>query len=176
MTKKKDTKQPAYACSDTIGYLKVMLLSKPKFNESREVQSKARSSYNDKYGRVSSHYTENYKAEQLVDKSTGQLGYKQEAKFTYTEKYVDKELGFTTEYQTQVKFKESVYPNKTGSSSSKSNYNNNKNHNSFWKLVRITSATEESPKKLSNLNEVNARRIWCEADGQRLGNLTSSLE
>ncbi|RXH89421.1 hypothetical protein DVH24_031778 [Malus domestica] len=29
MTKKKDTKQPAYACNDTIGYLKVMLLSKP---------------------------------------------------------------------------------------------------------------------------------------------------
>ncbi|KAM2721011.1 hypothetical protein EV2_042135 [Malus domestica] len=108
MTKKKDTKQPVYTCSDTIGYLKVMLLSKPKLNESREVQSKARSSYNNEYGRVSNHYTENYKAKQLVDKSTAQLGYKQEAKFTFTKKYVDKERGFTTEYQTQVKFKESV--------------------------------------------------------------------
>ncbi|KAB2611296.1 hypothetical protein D8674_019328 [Pyrus ussuriensis x Pyrus communis] len=44
---------------------------------------------------VSSHYTENYKAKQLVDKSTGQLGYKQKAKFTSTEKYVGKMLGFT---------------------------------------------------------------------------------
>ena len=40
----------------------------------------------------------NYKAEKLVDKSTDQLGYKQEAKFTSTEKYADKELGFTIEY------------------------------------------------------------------------------
>ncbi|KAB2610745.1 hypothetical protein D8674_018777 [Pyrus ussuriensis x Pyrus communis] len=44
---------------------------------------------------VSSHYIENYKAKQLVDKSTGQLGYTQEAKLTSTEKYVDKVLGFT---------------------------------------------------------------------------------
>ncbi|TQD85096.1 hypothetical protein C1H46_029380 [Malus baccata] len=56
-----------------------MLLSKPKLNESREVQSKARSSYNDEHGRVSSPYTENYKVEHL--------GGKQEAKFTSTQKY-----------------------------------------------------------------------------------------
>ncbi|KAM1004677.1 hypothetical protein ACFX2I_004815 [Malus domestica] len=112
-----------------------MPLSKPKLNESREVQSKARSSYNDEHGRVSSHYTENYKAEHL--------GCKQETKFTFAEKYADEELEFATKYQTQVKFKESVYPNKTGYSSSKSNYNNNKNCNSFWKLMRIASATEE---------------------------------
>ncbi|KAM1568677.1 hypothetical protein ACFX15_033365 [Malus domestica] len=74
MTKKKDTKQPANVCSGTIGYLKVMPLRKPKFNEFREVQSKARSLYNDEYGRASSHYTENYKTEQVVDKSTSQLG------------------------------------------------------------------------------------------------------
>ncbi|KAM0986287.1 hypothetical protein ACFX2C_013475 [Malus domestica] len=76
MTKKKDRKQPAYACSDTIGYIKVMLLRKPKLNESREFQSKARSSYNDECGRVSNHHIENYKVEHLVEKSTGQLGYK----------------------------------------------------------------------------------------------------
>ncbi|KAM1025703.1 hypothetical protein ACFX2I_038713 [Malus domestica] len=86
MTKKKDTKQPVYACSDTIGYLKVMPLSKSKLNESREVQSKARSSYNDEYDRVSSHYTENYKVEHL--------GCKQGTKFTFIEKYADEELGF----------------------------------------------------------------------------------
>ncbi|KAM2333342.1 hypothetical protein ACFXTH_011044 [Malus domestica] len=63
-----------------------MPLSKPKLNEFREVQSKARSSYNDEYDRVSSHYIENYKAEQL--------GCKQETKFTFTEKYADEELGF----------------------------------------------------------------------------------
>ncbi|KAM1951846.1 hypothetical protein ACFX15_006403 [Malus domestica] len=116
---------------DTIGYLKVMPLSKPKLNESREVQSKARSSYNDEYGRTSCHYTENYKAGQLTDKSTDQLGHKQEAKFTSTERYVNKELRFTTEYQTQVKFKGSVYPKKFRSSSFKSNYHNNKNRNSI---------------------------------------------
>ncbi|KAB2605800.1 hypothetical protein D8674_005517 [Pyrus ussuriensis x Pyrus communis] len=44
---------------------------------------------------VSSHYIESYKAEQLVDKSIGQLGYTQEGKFTSTKKYVDKVLGFT---------------------------------------------------------------------------------
>ncbi|KAM2436709.1 hypothetical protein EV1_013839 [Malus domestica] len=82
-----------------------------------------------------------------MDKSTSQLGYKQDAKFISTKKYEDKELGFTTEYQTQMKFKESVYPNETGFSSSKSNYDNNKNHNSYWKLVEITSVTEEFPKK-----------------------------
>ncbi|KAM1728546.1 hypothetical protein ACFX12_019038 [Malus domestica] len=43
----------------------------------------------------------NNRAEQLVDKSTGQLGYKQDVKFTSTKKYEDKELGFTAEYQTQ---------------------------------------------------------------------------
>ncbi|KAM2296969.1 hypothetical protein ACFX1S_036576 [Malus domestica] len=59
---------------------------------------------------VSSHYTENFKAGQLVDKSTDKLGYKQDAKFTSTERYVNKELRFTTKYQTQVKFKKSVYP------------------------------------------------------------------
>ena len=32
----------------------------------------------------------NYKAEQLVDKSTAQLCYKQEARFTTTERYADK--------------------------------------------------------------------------------------
>ncbi|KAM2574559.1 hypothetical protein TB2_006494 [Malus domestica] len=74
MTKKKDTKHPANVCSGTTGYLKMMPLRKPKFNESREIQSKARSSYNDEYGTASSHYTENYEAEQVVDKSTSQLG------------------------------------------------------------------------------------------------------
>ena len=63
MTKRKGTKQSVYACSDTIGYLKVMLLSKLKLNESIEVQSKARSSYKDEYDEVLNHYTENYKVE-----------------------------------------------------------------------------------------------------------------
>ncbi|RXI00631.1 hypothetical protein DVH24_000865 [Malus domestica] len=67
MAKKKDTEKPVYACSDTIGYLKVMLLSKPKLN-------------------TLNHHTENYKAEQL--------GCKQETKFTFTEQYADEELGF----------------------------------------------------------------------------------
>ncbi|TQD73838.1 hypothetical protein C1H46_040615 [Malus baccata] len=69
------------------------------------------------------------------------LGGKQKTKFTFAKKYADEELGFSVEYQTQMKFKESVYPNKIGYSSSNSNYN--KNCNSFWKLMRVASATEE---------------------------------
>ncbi|TQE01629.1 hypothetical protein C1H46_012768 [Malus baccata] len=85
----------------------------------------------------------NHKVEWLLDKSTDQLGYKQKAKFTSTEKYADEELGFYCRVPNLVKFKESVYPNKTESSLSKSNYNNNKNCNSFWKLMRIAFATKE---------------------------------
>ena len=84
------------------------------------------------------------------------MGYKQEAKFAFTEKYVDKELGSTTGYQTQVKFKESVYPNKSGSPSSKFNYNTSKNHHSVWKLVRTLTVVEEFPKETINANEVSA--------------------
>ncbi|KAB2608136.1 hypothetical protein D8674_011304 [Pyrus ussuriensis x Pyrus communis] len=76
MTKKKDTKQLAYACSDTIGYLRVMFLSKPKLDKSKKVQSKARSSYNDAYA--------------LVSWATSKR-----LKFTFIEKYVDTKLGFT---------------------------------------------------------------------------------
>ncbi|PQP97238.1 uncharacterized protein Pyn_09604 [Prunus yedoensis var. nudiflora] len=77
------------------------------------IQMKDRYSYKDAYGGGSSSFTRSYKAGEFVDKSTGGLGYEQEANYTSTDKYVDKELGFTTEYQTQVKFKKSVYPNKT---------------------------------------------------------------
>ena len=61
MTKKKDTKQLVYACSVMIGYLKVMLWSKPKLNVSKEIQRKARSSYHNKYGRAIT--LKNYKTE-----------------------------------------------------------------------------------------------------------------
>ena len=147
MTKKKDTKQPKYACSDTFGYLEVMLWSKPKLNESREVQSKARSSYKDEYCRVSSRYTEKLQGWTINGQEHWSVGLLEKAKFTSIERYMVKVLGFTTEYWTQVKFKKSVYPNKTGSLSSEFNYKNKKNRNSDWKLMRIASATEEFPKK-----------------------------
>ncbi|KAB2635449.1 hypothetical protein D8674_025983 [Pyrus ussuriensis x Pyrus communis] len=89
MTKKKDTRQSAYAYGDTIGYQEVMPLSKPRHNDSREVQSIT---------------LKNYKAEQL--------GCKQEAKFTSTKKYVDNMLGFNTEYQTESSLSKSNYNNK----------------------------------------------------------------
>lgn len=114
MSKKPDSK-PAYGYC---GYLEVMPLSKgsssSQLNESAELQIKDRYSYKDAYGEGgSSSFTASYKAGEFVDKSTGGLGYRQEANYTSTDKYVDKEIGFTTEYQTQVKFKKSVYPNKT---------------------------------------------------------------
>ncbi|TQD70812.1 hypothetical protein C1H46_043654 [Malus baccata] len=87
MTKKKDTKQSVNVCSGTIGYLKVLLLSKPKLNEFREIQSKF--DLHTMMNMVESQpiTLNTYKAEQFVDKSTGQLGYKQETKFIYTDKY-----------------------------------------------------------------------------------------
>ncbi|CAL8999662.1 unnamed protein product [Prunus brigantina] len=112
MTKKPDSQPVAF-----IGYLQVMPSSKglsssqPK--EFQQVQIKDRYSYKHAYGGGSSSFTGSCKAGKFVDKSTGGMGYKQEAKYTSTAKHVDKKLGFTTECQTQVKYKKSVYPNKT---------------------------------------------------------------
>lgn len=92
-------------------------------NVSNEVQNKVRSSYSDQYSRSSTNVTKSYKASEYVaDKSTGQMGYRQKAKYTCTDRYVDKDKGFTTEYKTQWECTKSVYPNKSSSSNNRINY------------------------------------------------------
>ncbi|PQM41690.1 uncharacterized protein Pyn_16628 [Prunus yedoensis var. nudiflora] len=91
-----------------------------EMNVSNEVENRVKSSYNDQYCRSSSSYRESYKAQEHVDKRTGQMGYKEEEKYTYNQKYVDKEQGYTFERETQVKFKDSVYPNKSATKSNNS--------------------------------------------------------
>ncbi|KAL6276208.1 hypothetical protein ACE6H2_019809 [Prunus campanulata] len=111
MPKKPDSQPAAF-----VGYLQLIPLSKgsssSQLYESQQVQIKDRYSYKHAYGGGSSSFTGSCKAGKFVNKSTGGLGYKQEAKYTSTAKHVDKKLGFTTECQTQVKVKKSVYPNK----------------------------------------------------------------
>ncbi|CAB4282699.1 unnamed protein product [Prunus armeniaca] len=112
MPKKPDSQPAAF-----VGYLQFMPWSEgsssSQLNESQQIQIKDRYSYKHAYGGGSSSFTGSCKAGKFVAKRTGGLGYKQEAKCTSTAKHVDKELGFTTECQTQVKYKMSVYPNKT---------------------------------------------------------------
>ena len=108
-----------------IGYIGVVTpsskgsSSKRMVNESSEMQSSSRMIYKDNYSGCSSKFTEQHKAEEFVDKHSGRLGYKEELKYTSTNKVNDKVQGYTTEYETQVKFKKTVYPNK-----STSKYNN----------------------------------------------------
>ena len=110
--------------------------SKRMVNESNEVHSSSRTMYKDNYSGGSNHYSTQHKAEEFVDKHSGRLGFKEEVKFTSTQKVVDKVQDYTTEYQTQVKvkktdypkvqqvkFKKTVYPNKTTSKSNNSKIN-----------------------------------------------------
>ena len=87
--------------------------SKRMVNESNEVHSSSRTMYKDNYSGCSNHYSTQHKAEEFVDKHSGRLGFKEEVKFTSTQKVVDKVRDYTTEYKTQVQFKKTVYPNKT---------------------------------------------------------------
>ncbi|KAK7847200.1 hypothetical protein CFP56_007051 [Quercus suber] len=104
-----------------IGYIGVVTpsskgsSSKRMANESSEMQSSSRMIYKDNYSGCSSKFTEQHKAEEFVDKHSGRLGYKEELKYTSTNKLNDKVQGYTTEYETQVKFKKTVYPNKSAS-------------------------------------------------------------
>lgn len=91
-----------------------------EMNVSNAVENRVKSSYNDQYCRSSSSYRESYKAQEHVDKRTGEMGYKEEEKYTYNQKYVDKEQGYTFERETQVKFKDSVYPNNSATKSNNS--------------------------------------------------------
>lgn len=86
------------------------------------MQSQVKSSYNDEYCGASSNFTKSYKEGEFVDNRSGQSGYKQEAKYTSIDKYVDKTQGYTTEYKTQLKVTKSVYTKKSATAS-KSSFN-----------------------------------------------------
>ncbi|PQM41689.1 uncharacterized protein Pyn_16627 [Prunus yedoensis var. nudiflora] len=95
--------------------------NRQQMNISNEVQNQVRSSYKDQYGGSSSNSTQSYKAREYVDKRSGHTVYKQEAKYTCNDKFVDKQQGVTTEYKTQLKVTKSVYPNKGSNSKSSNN-------------------------------------------------------
>lgn len=82
--------------------------------KSSQVETRsAHTIYKDKYSNCSSHVTQQHKKEVFVDKHSGRPGYKKEVKVTSTHKVNDKIHGNTIEHQTQVKYKKTVYPNKT---------------------------------------------------------------
>lgn len=113
-------KSPTYAYS---GYCEVVpsnqyssSSSRGRYlNESSELESSTKSVVKGDNARSSRNFSESYKSEEFVDKSTGRLGYKEEAKYSSTYKYDDVERGYTNEYQTQVKFKHVAYPMKDSS-------------------------------------------------------------
>ena len=92
-------------------------------SESSELESSTKSIHKDDFGRNSSKFSRSYKSEEFVDKSSGRLGYKEEAKYDCTYKCDDKEQGYTHEYQTQVKYKHVAYPMKNASSSNNNSSN-----------------------------------------------------
>ncbi|KAF5749446.1 hypothetical protein HS088_TW04G01415 [Tripterygium wilfordii] len=86
--------------------------------QSSEMQSGSRAIYKDKYSGCSTGYSVKEKSGEFVDGRTGRVGYKEETTYTKTLRVNDKVSGSSTEYQTQVKFKEVHTP---GPASAKSN-------------------------------------------------------
>lgn len=111
----------------TVGYVELAgsggSSNKRKVNESSDLEKSSRTIYKDKHSAYSEQFTKHHKAEEFVDKHSGRLGFKEQVTYKSTHKVNDKVQGSTTEYETQVKFKKTVYPNKSASKS-KCNYNN----------------------------------------------------
>lgn len=89
--------------------------SKRVLNKATELNSSSRMIFKDKHTSCSSHFAKHHKTEKFVDNSSGKLGYKDEVKYTSGLKFNDKVLGNTREFETKVKFKKTVYPNKSAS-------------------------------------------------------------
>ena len=89
--------------------------SKRVLNKATELNSSSRMILKDKHTSCSSHFAKQHKTEKFVDNSSGKLGYKDEVKYTSGLKFNDKVLGNTREFETKVKFKKTVYPNKSAS-------------------------------------------------------------
>ncbi|KAF5749445.1 hypothetical protein HS088_TW04G01414 [Tripterygium wilfordii] len=86
--------------------------------KSSEMQTGSRAIYKDKYSGCSSGFSVKEKSGEFVDKKSGRVGYKEETTYTDSLKVADKVSGSSTEYQTQVKFKQVYTP---GPGSAKSN-------------------------------------------------------
>ena len=94
-----------------------------QMKSSTELQSATKTSFKSVKGKASTNYKQTYTSGEFVDKSTGGIGYKEEMKYSRTSKYQDKELGYTHEYEAQVKLKHVAYPTKsTGSENKQINY------------------------------------------------------
>lgn len=89
--------------------------SKRVLNKATELNSSSRMIFKDKHTSCSSHFAKQHKTEKFVDNSSGKLGYKDEVQYTSGLKFNDKVLGNTREFETKVKFKKTVYPNKSAS-------------------------------------------------------------
>ena len=89
--------------------------SKRVLNKATELNSSSRMIFKDKHTSCSSHFAKQHKTEKFVDNSRGKLGYKDEVKYTSGLKFNDRVLGNTREFETKVKFKKTVYPNKSAS-------------------------------------------------------------
>ena len=89
--------------------------SKRVLNKATELNSSSRMIFKDKHTSCSSHFAKQHKTEKFVDNSSGKLGYKDEVKYTSGLKFNDRVLGNTREFETKVKFKKTVYPNKSAS-------------------------------------------------------------
>ncbi|KAF3943801.1 hypothetical protein CMV_029668 [Castanea mollissima] len=89
--------------------------SKRVLNKATELNSSSRMIFKDKHTSCSSHFAKQHKTEKFVDNNSGKLGYKDEVKYTAGLKFNDRVLGNTTEFETQVKFKKTIYPNKSAS-------------------------------------------------------------
>lgn len=87
-------------------------------NSTNSQTNMSRTTYNDNDYKVTNRYTETHKAGDYYTKSGGH-GYKQEARATSTVKITDKNQGLTTEYQTKVNVRKTVYPTPSKSYSNK---------------------------------------------------------
>ncbi|KAL2502295.1 uncharacterized protein Fot_36143 [Forsythia ovata] len=82
-------------------------------NESCEMENTTKTAIKDYGGGVSTKFSEKHKAGDFFDKRSGSHGFKEEVKYESSVKYDDKIEGYSTEYQTEVKYKKvTTYANK----------------------------------------------------------------
>ncbi|KAM6555073.1 hypothetical protein CsatB_015835 [Cannabis sativa] len=105
-----------YSCSSNKG--RVM-------KDSTQLHSATKSIVKSDKGKATTSFKKSFTADEFVDKTTGRLGFKEEASFTRTDKYNNKNDGFAHEFETQVKFKHVAYPNDNKPSTTTKADNNN---------------------------------------------------
>lgn len=108
-----------------LGFLEVVSTGKRPMTKSSEMKTESRAIYKYKYSSCSSGNTLKQKSGSFVDKKTGRTGYKQETAYTKSLKVDNKVNGSSTEFQTQVKFKQVYTPGPASVKSSKAPNSNN---------------------------------------------------